>query len=354
MREYIMNLHIHSVYSDGTGTHADIVSAAQRASLDIVVVTDHNVLVQGLEGYYGEGDRQLLLLTGEEVHDQTRDPQKNHMLVLGAGREVAQFAADPQILIDKIRSAGGLSFLAHPFDPEAALFPGTDISWVNWEVHGYTGIELWNALAEFKSVATNWPSTVFHAYQPARVNRYPYPQTLAKWDELLSQGNRVVALGGSDAHARTYSLGPLRRVIFPYEVHFRGVNTHLLVDKPLSGNFEQDKRTIYATLATGRAFVGYDLPSPTQGFRFWAKGAGVEAVMGEEISLGSGVTLSGRLPLPAHCRIIHNGAVVLEENKETSIRFGAKQPGAYRLEAYLPFNGRLRGWIFSNPIYLLE
>ena len=60
--EYAGNLHMHTTYSDGAGTHAEIARAAVRAGLDFVVVTDHNVWVDGLEGYYGdapEGWEQL-------------------------------------------------------------------------------------------------------------------------------------------------------------------------------------------------------------------------------------------------------------------------------------------------------
>ena len=86
MQEVIVNLHMHTRYSDGSGSHRDIVNAAFKACVDVVIVTDHNVLVQGFEGYYREKNRRLLMLIGEEVHDQDRDPQKNHMLVFGANR----------------------------------------------------------------------------------------------------------------------------------------------------------------------------------------------------------------------------------------------------------------------------
>ena len=73
---------MHTKYSDGTGTHGDIIKAALAAGLDAVITTDHNVLVNGPAGYYQEGDRKVLLMVGEEVHDQTADPQKNHLLVI--------------------------------------------------------------------------------------------------------------------------------------------------------------------------------------------------------------------------------------------------------------------------------
>ena len=94
MNEFIINLHMHTTYSDGSGTHAEIVQAALQAGLDAVITTDHNVLVNGPAGYYQDGDRKVLLLVGEEVHDQTAIPQKNHLLVIGAGREMAELAGE--------------------------------------------------------------------------------------------------------------------------------------------------------------------------------------------------------------------------------------------------------------------
>ena len=124
MHEIIVNLHMHTRYSDGSGTHKDIAQAAMGAGLDAVIVTDHNVLVQGVEGYYRSGPRRVLLMVGQEVHDQSRNLQKNHLLVFNANRDVSAFAQDPQRLIDTVREAEGLSFIAHPRDCVAKLPPG--------------------------------------------------------------------------------------------------------------------------------------------------------------------------------------------------------------------------------------
>ena len=106
MHEIVVNLHMHTRYSDGSGTHKDIAQAAIKTGLDAVIVTDHNVLVQGLEGYYRNGPNRVLLLVGQEIHDQNRIPQKNHLLVFNANREVVSFANDPQKLINAVREAG--------------------------------------------------------------------------------------------------------------------------------------------------------------------------------------------------------------------------------------------------------
>ncbi|MBK8419402.1 CehA/McbA family metallohydrolase [Candidatus Villigracilis saccharophilus] len=352
MHEVVVNLHMHTRYSDGTGTHRDIAKAALAAGVDAVIVTDHNVLVQGFEGYYKEKNKKIMLLVGEEVHDQARDPQKNHLLVLGAGRELAAFAESPQLLINQVRDAGGLSFLAHPDDPETPAFKELDISWDDWSVQNYTGIELWNALSELKTVVPTKLHGAFYAFFPSFVAHQPIPATIERWDELLSQGRPVVAIGGSDAHALLMSMGPISRVIFPYEFHFRTVNTHVILDDPLSGEIHADKKAIYAALAEGHCFVGYDLPASTRGFRFTAQGLERTAFMGDELPAKGGVTLQAKLPADAEIRLLKDGEVVQTWKKSASMTHITTDAGVYRIEAYLKYLGKLRGWIYSNPIYV--
>jgi len=352
MHEVIINLHMHTRYSDGSGIHKDIAAAALKADVDAVIVTDHNVLVHGFEGYYKEKNKKILMLIGEEVHDQARDPQKNHLLVFGANRELAAFVENPQNLINQVREAGGLSFLAHPDDPEAAAFKEIDISWVDWSVQNYTGIELWNALSELKTVVPTKLHGAFYGFFPAFVAHQPLPKTLAKWDELLSYGQPVVAIGGSDAHALKMSLGPIHRVIFPYEFHFRAVNTHALLSEPLSGEVNKDKSLIYKALSAGHCFVGYDLPAPTRGFRFNAQGRDASVSMGDEIPAKGGVTLQAKLPSSAEMSLLKDGQVIQTWKNQSSCTHITTQPGVYRIEAYRRYLGKRRGWIYSNPIYV--
>src|SRR5258708_18238876 len=144
-------MHAHTPYSDGEGSHEHIADAALLAGIDFVVVTDHNVLVRGVEGYYGDDQRgHILLLTGEEIHDQRLDPQVNHFLVYGAEQELAQCAANPQGLIDAVNAAGVLGFIAHPTDTALEKFHEGAIPWQAWHVERFTGLEIWNYMSGFQ------------------------------------------------------------------------------------------------------------------------------------------------------------------------------------------------------------
>ncbi len=353
LNEYVGNLHSHTVYSDGAGTHEAVARAAIDAGLDFVAVTDHNVWVGGMDGYWHLGDQRVLMLTAEEIHDSGRYPQGDHLLVYEAGEEMAPLAPNTQRLLDAVNEQGGFAVLAHPVDPPAKLFEELDLSWVSWEVEGFGGIEIWNFMSEFKTRLGNWPSALLHAYSPARIASGPFPETMKRWDALLKSGRRIVALGNADAHALPYQKGPFRREIFPYEFLFRTVNTHVLTEQPLIGDMEVDRKLLFDSLRTGLCFVGYDLEQPTRGFRFRAQADSGPVQMGDAVSSRFGITLQIKLPARGMIRLLNCGELVREwENAEAAI-LAVSDPGAYRVEVLRYRNGAMRGWIYSNPIYLL-
>lgn len=352
MEELTLNLHIHTRYSDGYKTHAQIARLALEADLDAIITTDHNVFVNGPEDYYQKDGKRLLLLIGEEIHDQARKPQANHLLAFNAGREMAAYAPDPQFLIDQIRASGGLSFLAHPHDPALDFVHEGNNSWVSWDIHNFTGLEIWNCYSEIKLISHNLLEAIFYVFFPKFIAHQANPITLEIWDSLLRSGKKIVAIGGADAHGAPMRRGPIRREVLPYQHHFQSINNHLLVERGLTGNLAEDKNTIYQALAAGHSYVGYDLPASTRGFRFSAKGLNCEAIMGDSIPLEKGVTLLIHLPFPVECHLLKDGKIVKIWRKREVCAHAVGEPGAYRVECFINYLGKLRGWIYSNPIYI--
>lgn len=350
--EYAGNLHVHTRYSDGYGSHDEVALAALQAGLDFVVTTDHNVWVDGVDGYRFLGDRRLILLTGEEIHDRSLHPQRNHLLVYEARREMSALAPDPQTLLEEVRRAGGLAFIAHPFDPPAPRFHQPGLPWTEWDLTGYTGLELWNFMTEFKSRLSSLPRAVYYAYRPADIGHGPAPAATARWDQLLGSGKRVFAIGGADAHAFPASLGPLKRTLFPYAYLFGAVNTHVLTEAPLTGELEADRKTLMESIGRGSMFIGYDLPASTRGFRFTAGGDGQTAGMGEVIRSRFGVTLQAHLPQRVDIRLVRDGGTVRTWEDSQAMVYTTPDPGVYRVEASIFFKGRMRTWIVSNPIFV--
>lgn len=364
MHELAGNMHMHTHYSDGEKWHAEIAQDAIAAGLDFIIVTDHNVWVNGLEGYYGDENGRTLLLTGEEIHNVRREPQASHLLVYGAEAELADCASNPQQLIDAVNEQGGYSFLAHPHEKDCRLFPYPNLGWHDWPVENFTGLEIWNYMSSFINALVHaldkLPvevelldklTAVRLAFNPEKYVVGPEPRTLALWDELLAQGKRITAVGNSDAHATPMKMGPFNRVIFPYEYLFRAVNTHILLERPLTGDHHRDKKHILHAIGKGNSWVGYDLPHSTKGFRFSAASKG-KGIMGEAVKLDAGATLQISAPARCNIRLIYNGQTVATATNETHLTHIPIEPGAYRVECTIQFAGKERGWIYSNPIYL--
>jgi hypothetical protein len=94
------------------------------------------------------------------------------------------------------------------------------------------------------------------------------------------------------------------------------------------------------------------MPHTTKGFRFSGSGKG-KGVMGEQVRLNAGATLQISTPARANIRLIRHGAVVASITNDTHLTHIPTEPGAYRVECTIPYEGKERGWIYSNPIYLL-
>jgi hypothetical protein len=294
----------------------------------------------------------VLLLVGEEVHDVRRRPQANHLLAYNAESELAPLASDPQGLIDEVNQRGGFSYLAHPYEYRSPISPDlVAIPWVDWDVTGYTGLEVWNYMSEFKAFLRHKLAAIYYAYFPGRGIRGPFRATLRQWDQLLSQGRRVAAIGGAHAHGTPFSIGPFHRVVFPYEHLFRCVNTHILTERPLNGLLEHDKPLVYDALRAGHTWVGYDLPASTAGFRFHARSGANHALMGDELARAGAAKFEVHTPQSADIRLLLNGWVKVR-TRGKYFQHTTAEPGVYRVEVYYRYRLGRRGWIFSSPIYV--
>jgi hypothetical protein len=231
-------------------------------------------------------------------------------------------------------------------------------------VTGYTGIELWNYMSTFRPFVTSKTRAVALGYFPHYFTPGPLPEMLAKWDELLAE-RAVVAIGGTDVHAQMIQIGIFRRCFLPYEHCARALNTHILTPEPLLGprgcedadrhdeHVRHDRQMVLKALASGNCWIGYDLAGPTRGFRFSAQNDHGEAIMGDCLpSPTSGkTTFQITLPQRAMIRVIHDGRVI-HETQAKELEFQSAEAGVYRVEVWKRRWGKLRGWIFSNPIYV--
>lgn len=347
--DYAGVIHLHSAYSfDGRADIGEITAAARKRGIQFLLLTDHSTLAarnDGLEGYH----QGVLLIVGEEIA-----PRFNHYLAFGHRQAIAQtgIAADalPQRTIDAVRAQGGIGFIAHPDHRGTALFHVKHYPWLDWSARGYTGLGIWDFMTDWQlSLAGYW--SALGAYLcPALGLRGPLPETLARWDRL-AQERRVVGIGELDNHdtARRW-LGVAIRV-FPFHRVMGLIRTHLLTDTPLTGESERDIPLLLEALENGRAYVSLDRFRPATGFSMTLREGERTATMGEGFLLEKAAELQVHLPSPAMIRVVRNGNPFLEV-RGSELQAAISEPGVYRVEVRLQAWGRLRPWIFPNPLYV--
>ena len=111
MFEYVGAIHMHSIYSDGSGEVEDITTAASEIGLDYIILTDHNTLRALNEGYE-KWYKNTLLLVGCEVNDKQNI---NHYLAFGIDEAFSTRLSAKQY-VKKVKEAGGIGFIAHPLE----------------------------------------------------------------------------------------------------------------------------------------------------------------------------------------------------------------------------------------------
>jgi hypothetical protein len=341
-------LHVHSLYSDGTGTVAEIASAAAVNELDFVLLTDHDTLAareRGEEGWHGS----VLVLVGEEVSPR----RENHYLAFGLERAIEHAGLAPQQIVDRVNEQGGFGFLSHPFSQGSERFRrgAGGMPWRDLEATDYTGLELWSFVTDSGEKLASIADLLRFIVTPERFVDHPPRRNLEQWDRICAS-RRCVALGGVDAHQigiRVAGRVPLR--LMAYRRSFRFLRTHMLLERPLTGELAADREMLYGALRSGRAYIALDSVAPARGFRFWSDDD-PPLTMGDEVSGGGARTLRVRLPQRARIRLMRGGVEVAHAHAAIELAYEAEGAGVYRVEAYLRAHGRERTWILSNPIYL--
>jgi hypothetical protein len=180
---YRGDCHLHTVYSDGRRTPAEVAALARAAGLDFLATTEHNTHA-GHGAWADLAGDDLLILLGEEI--TTRN---GHVLALGT---------DPGTFVDwryrarenrfghfarEIRRAGGLVVPAHPH----ATCIGC--AW-KFGLGDADAVEVWNG-----------------PYTPDD------EVSLAGWDAALARGRWTPAMGNSDAHRDPDRVGTPQTVV---------------------------------------------------------------------------------------------------------------------------------------------
>ncbi|GBF74025.1 phosphoesterase [Paenibacillus sp. 598K] len=159
------DLHTHSVHSDGTYTITEKISIMEELGCDFLALTDHNTVSQNK---VLSDDTSLVLIPGMEF--TTNDGHSNF---LGVNDPIQDFRvaneAEVHERFAQARSQGAKIVLNHPHCDYCPWEWSFDVA--------YDWIEVWNG---------PWSNRNARA--------------IAWWQQQLSDGKRIVAVGGSDVH----------------------------------------------------------------------------------------------------------------------------------------------------------
>ncbi len=349
--ERIGVIHVHTRASDGSGTVADVMSAAEKANLSFIAITDHNVAMTETE--LAEDPPDLPIISGVEIGTNA-----GHFLALGIPPSWLQpKTKDDRELLAAAREAGAFRILAHPYHPHTP--------WTDWKTSDFDGMEIWNEDATWRQ--NNFLELVDALLlypvndQLALVRLAQTPQdNFAKWDEILQQ-RPVAGICAADTHARV-RLGFGNDWKFPgYVPSLKVAHEHVLLPPDAGGGNPAvaSAAEIVDALKNGHSFCGLDSLYPAEGFSFRVSGGNASAGPGDilhwtgsarlQISTPPGATL----PL---IKIFRDGREITEEQTRT-IDENITSSGRYRTEVFLRQPGvtgmrRWTLWVFTNPIYV--
>ena len=321
--EYVGVVHVHSFLGGhSTGTFSEIISAAQANRLNFVIMTEH-----------AEKDFDTAAMTLQGEHGG---------VLFVNGNEVSAANGDRTLVLPR-----AVTIAAYPEEFKA------------WDAQELNGVEVYNVFTNSKRI------NLVVAFFDAVWSKRAYPdlifahylerpdEGLKVWDRALAQRN-LTAVAGNDAHAnigvslKDSSGKTLLGVqLDPYEVSFRLVRLHVLIEK----NRPLDATSVLEAVRAGHCYIGFDFLADSSGFAFEVD----EKIQGDEIALRDGIRLNIRTPVQSRIVVLKDGAVFMDETGISSKMLPITERGVYRVEVYLPQLGSMvaqKPWIISNPIYV--
>jgi acetyl esterase/lipase len=317
-------VHAHAEDAEHTkGTRKQLLEGAHKAGIKVVLMTEHRGPKEDAWRGLHEG---VLFIAGSETDKGTL--------------WFPDYGADGKAIPES-----GLRFMCHVeerYDVDTEGLVGQEICNRHSDAILDKGPEFYLGTASLSS--NTWQAVVedFRAYPDELFGAGTdhRAKIFAKWDKETAK-RPYTGVGANDAHQNVI----LKGVTFdPYEVSFRHLVTHILAQ-------DLTEPAIRNALTNGHVYVAHDWLCDPTGFMFGAGNNLGVFTMGDSVPILGRTRVTAVTPLPAKLRLIYNGAVV-KEATGTNLMYEAKEPGPYRVEAWLTVDGEDRPWIYSNPIYL--
>lgn len=339
--------HVHSNFSDGSGSLEEITQAAGQLNQDFVILTDHgnpNLLSAQSTTWMNN----VLLIGGSEL-----SLNSGHLAVFGFKIPPFRFPPEPQEAIDDINRDKGVSFVSHPFDDK--------IPWTDWDIRGFSGIEVFNSYSFARKIGwlrlLKFPLQYLFNKRYALLNTLFYPkQNIEFWDSLTQKG-KYLAIYACDAHA----VLPISRNLKPhfpsYQAMFDIFNTYVKIDRDLNRDPHESAQIIKTAIKKGHFFNVVEAIAPANGFEIhFIDQAGHIVETGDSTTAASG-RIRLRLPFDFETDIVikRNGEIYQKSshNLKKDRTFKVSTPGIYRTEIFVSKNRFKKiPWILTNPFFI--
>lgn len=251
-RWYRGDFHVHSEESgDADATFDQITQLAASRGLDFVNLSDHNTVSQhALAAAYNASHTGVLLLRGAEITTYAGHGNAVGISAYVDHRIGYQGRAIGGVLAD-VAAQHGAFIVNHP-----KLDLGLACIGCAWN-HPDTD---WSKVAGLELITGNWDTSI---------NTF-VPQVMPMWDELLTRGFRIAAIGGSDDHTAGRSTGPTASTI--------GSPTTLVLADNLS------EAAIVDAIQHGRTMVLLRQPSDPAIDVQVARADGTKATIGDDLT----------------------------------------------------------------------
>ncbi len=315
MKYLPVELHCHTVHSDGDFLPEQLQAAAAAEGLRLVALTDHNTF----SGWREMNEKICPFIRGIEWTTYF-----GHMLVLGAEKFVDWRDAVPDNIDEKIslvKAANGVVGIAHPFQCGSPVCTGGrwEFNVQNWQNVDY--IEIWHE--DFSPLNTE------------------NGRALDFWTELLDKGYRLAASYGRDWH-RPQS--PDKHFGCTYLGFENGVNEREALNAVRLGRtvVSSGANFSFRVISNGSAYdIGANVPSGGAEFLF-------------NLNTRERETLTGTNSIEYKTvRIVTNGGkTALETDYKAKSAYLYLEKGHwYRAELHGKINGGEKILAVTSPVY---
>jgi hypothetical protein len=387
LQDYRAILHAHAEDSSHTGgTRAELLAAAKRADVKIILLGDH---VRPPRDFIDDSWRGLrdgiLFIPGAESEGFLVHPIRS---VISAHLNKSWKTRDEYIQM--IKKDGGNIFLSHVEEK------------LDWETDKLDGLEIYNHHTDFKDegefalwlrgslvnpdrlksvqqILGDYPMEVFGSSQDY------LSSIIEKWDRD-SQKHRLTGIAANDCHhnqvftikaaspdtieinitgdpPRIFTSQQFPQIadmvkgrqpgeiiakldFDPYERSLSYVTTHILLS-------ELDENSVRRALKNGRAYVSHDWLCDPTGFAFTIEKDGKRVgVIGDEVRFEKSLRIRLAAPVAGTIKLFRNGIMVRDMNSD-SLDFEIAEAGIYRAEVWLEIDGEQRPWIYANPFRVM-